>query len=85
MSEQETKQILVSLEGMRAEVNTHMPYIQNHLQNIDQHLNRLNERTEKTEEDCAMHSEAIKRLYWILGGVLFSSGGLLALAIVLLK
>lgn len=44
-------------------VETSLNYINNHLQNIDGHLNKLNERTKENEVSSSKNSNNIK---WIL-------------------
>lgn len=61
------KEILASLE-------TGQTYIQNHLSNIDQHLNKLNDRTNKNER-------GISKIYGVGSGIV----GLCALVALILK
>jgi len=58
-------------------LETNMAYIRVHLANIDQHLNRLNERTNKTEQSCAENKSDIlsnRRLIWgVLIGIVLAA------------
>ena len=54
-----------------------LSFIENHLSNIDQHLNKLNERTSGCEVATAKNTTNIRWIIRIGGGTL-GSGGVLA-------
>lgn len=60
---------LIEIMTELSELKTINIYQENHLKNIDQHLNGLNDRTNKSEVKIARNSEGISRLYWIIGGL----------------
>lgn len=57
------KEVVASLE-------THIIYINNHLSNIDGHLEKLNTRTHDNEIQIAVNKTGISRIYKIGGGIL---------------
>ena len=65
-----------------ASIETSIGYIDNHLRNIDAHLNRLNERTGDCELLSARNKDRISLAYKI-GGGLFSVLSLALVALVL--
>ena len=67
--------VLIEIEGRLRSIETINTYQENHLANIDKHLNKLNERTGDCEVATAKNKTRIGALYWILG-VLFSGGGI---------
>jgi len=70
MSKRSYTDIVISLE-------TSLGFIENHLKNIDQHLNKLNERTGNCEVATTKNTTNIR---WIIriGGGAVGSGGVLA-------
>lgn len=63
MAEKRTyKEVVASLE-------THIIYINNHLGNIDKHLNKLNERIGNSEVQTAVSKASISRIWKIGGGI----------------
>ena len=67
--------VLIEIEGRLRSIETINTYQENHLANIDKHLNKLNERTSDCEVSAAKNKTRIGALYWIFG-VLFSGGGI---------
>ena len=70
--------VLIEIEGRLSSIETITQYQENHLGNIDKHLNKLNERTGDCEVSVAKNKTRIGLIYWV-GGVLFSSGSITAL------
>jgi len=59
-----------SYKEVLASVETSLTYINNHLANIDSHLNKLNERTGDCEVSTAKNKDRISLIYKIGGGFL---------------
>ena len=76
MEKRTYKEIVASLE-------THIIYINNHLQNIDSHLERLNSGEGMQNVAIAKNSVRISLIYKI-GGSLLAAGGGTALALKLM-
>jgi len=70
------KEVLASLE-------THIVYIKNHLGNIDQHLNKLNDRTSSNEHGIADNRSRIgficKVSSWVSGAIF--GGGIITIIV----
>jgi hypothetical protein len=75
---------LVEIHQKLSSLETISTYQENHLSNIDQHLNKLNERTIKNERQTAKNTSNIG---WIckIGGGIVGSGGLVFLIIKLVE
>ena len=58
-----------------ASLEVHFQYINNHLGNIDKHLDRLNNRVRETEDKTTKNTTNIKWLIRILIGAGIISGG----------
>ncbi|GAG58970.1 unnamed protein product, partial [marine sediment metagenome] len=67
--------VLIEIEGRLGRIETRGEYQDNHLANIDQHLNKLNERTGDCEVATAKNTTRIHIAYWA-SGTLFSGGGI---------
>lgn len=62
--------VLIEIEGRLSSIETTTKHQENHLGNIDQHLNRLNERTGDCEVQTAKNSTRISLVYKIGGSIL---------------
>lgn len=60
---------LGELKAGISEVKTISGYQENHLGNIDKHLNKLNERVGISEVQTAVNKSGISRIYKIGGGI----------------
>ena len=56
-------------------VETSLSYINNHLQNIDSHLNRQNERLTEHDKSITRNTTRVNLLYKVIGGIIVSGGG----------
>ena len=61
---------VVEIHQKLSSLETISQYQENHLSNIDQHLNKLNERTDKNETANALNEEKInsnRKVIWYIG------------------
>ena len=80
-------QALVDVLERLSALETHIPHIQNHLRNIDQHGNTLNERTDKNEKQISRNTDRIAIILrcgaWV-AAILGGGGGITAITLKLL-